>query len=291
MIPKLAVKPSKATVVSLECQLAQVQMKRFLNGDNIPEELLKELEAHLRACPDCLAIAKGEKQAVEAHMVATPAEAAAIRQKMPATSALDVLKQPKTLMLSIGLAVVLIVMSTVLRDPTKLLGAKASTTVAATEEKSKSEDEPKAESTKAHEEEPKTTDTKASEPEKKEPETNTKPATEAAVKPEPPKTTDSTKPKDEQPTGHSTPPGPAASAVQAAREAVKPTTPAPKTTEPPKAATTQPKLNTQPIVEAKEGGAKPSGATKAPAKRPAAKTTRRKPATKAAEGGVKVYKD
>jgi len=275
-------------VMSLECQLAQVQIKRFLNGDNIPEDLLKDLEQHLVSCSDCLAVAKGERAAVESHMVATPGDVVQIRQKAPATSVFDVFKQPKTLLLSAGLGVVLILMSTIMRDPTKFLGGKAiAAHPAATKEEPTSE-EPTSD---------KKADEKKTEDVKKPVEPETKPTESAAAptKPEehqaePPKTSTTTQPHDEQ-AGHSTPPGPAAAAVRAAQEAAKKSSPS---------VPGQPTLSTHPILEVKEGNATPpKSAAKPKAPAPQRTTARRttprpKPATKSkpkSTGGVKIYKD
>lgn len=282
MLNKLAIKSTKAAVMSLECQLAQVQIKRFLNGDNIPEDLLKDLEQHLVSCSDCLAVAKGERAAVESHMVATPGEVVQIRQKAPATSVFDVFKQPKTLLLSAALGVVLILMSTIMRDPTKFLGGKAiAAHPAATKEEPTSE-EPTSD---------KKADEKTTEDVKKPVEPETKPTESAApTKPEehqaePPKTSTTTQPHDEQ-AGHSTPPGPAAAAVKAAQEAAKKNSPS---------MPGKPTLSNNPILEVTEGKATPAKPAATAAKTPAPKrtttrrtTTRPKPKS---EGGVTIYKD
>ena len=306
MLNKLAIKSSKAAVVSLECQLAQVQIKRFLNGDNIPEDLLKDLEQHLLSCSDCLAVAKGERDAIEAHMVATPAEAAQIRQKAPASNVLDVFKQPKTLALSVGLGVVLILMSTIMRDPTKLLGAKAINAhpeTAKVETETKGEEESKPTGEKATEKTAEHGDEKA--PDKAtDPKTGqeAKPTDEhAATAPATDVKQPETKPTDTPhtttaPAGQSTPPGPASAALKAAQEAAKKSTPKPD-------ATGKPTLGAHPIVEVTEGNAKPPVTkTTKPTPKPTTKATaprrapHRRPAPKPAvkhapksNGGIKIY--
>ena len=274
MIPKLAQKSNRATVLSLECQLAQVQIKRFLNGDNIPEELLKDLETHLLHCEDCLAVAKGQKSAVESHMVATPSAAVTARQSKPASNILDVFKQPKTLLLSVALAAVLIAMSTIMRDPTKLFGTKAIANL------------PAAESTSGTDETSSNGDEKP-DAAKSDPETATKTeppkAAEAeATKSAPDETTKATEPP--------TPPGPAAAAIEAARDA---TQSAPTSTA--TGATGKPTLTKQPIIEANEKSSAPKATTQKATKPAARRTTRTKPAPrKPAQkktNEVKVYID
>lgn len=285
MANKLAIKSTKAAVMSLECQLAQVQIKRFLNGDNIPEDLLKELEQHLLSCTDCLAVAKGERAAVEAHMVANAGEAVAVRQSAPASSVFDVFKQPKTVLLSVALGVVLIVMSTVLRDPTKLLGTKA---IAAHPEATRTESatqDPEAEDE---------TDTKETQKDVKDP---VEPAETKATTPDTtqaePKKPESTPPvSDEKPrdetAGHTTPPGPAAAAVKAAQQAVEKG----KSSVPGK-----PTLTKSPIVEVTEGKPKaspPKATTRrtTPRKSTTRRTTPRRTTSKPKSGGgVKIYKN
>ncbi len=266
MAAKLATKSQKTSVLSLECQLAQVQIRRFLNGDNIPEELLKELENHLKHCSDCLAVAKGEKAAVEAHMIATPSAAVAERQSRPLTGVLDVFKQPKTLLLSVALAVVLIVMSTVLRDPTKLLGTKAIGSFAGTVS-----------------EEVKPGD-KASEPSDKVKESGDDPTDADHPGPSEP---DKKASVAQNATGDQTA-SPAEAAVAAARDAAKQDTPAPESTakEPSKpvtsvpGATGHPTLGKRPILEANEGSGKPKPPAVHGSTRRRTSTTRRSTTTK-----------
>lgn len=118
-------------VQNIECQLAQVQLKRYLNGEELPAELLTDLETHLEECRDCREAAK--QRSVAAPKSAPKLDLKALVSPRPATAAVDrpSLKNSKTILLSAGLAVVLIAMSTILRDPTKFLGAKADESVKA----------------------------------------------------------------------------------------------------------------------------------------------------------------
>jgi hypothetical protein len=163
-------------VQNLECQIHVVLMKRFLDGDELGPELQEQLEQHLKACPSCRAILENEKTSIEEVLDGPSAPAnpvmAWMQSVMPgsktrsgyavtdAHSALmapttvhrpapgmAAFKNPQVLMLSAALAVVLILMSTVFRDPTRFLGPKAAAkpaVAAPAEGESKTED-PKAE--------------------------------------------------------------------------------------------------------------------------------------------------
>jgi hypothetical protein len=139
-------------VQNIECQIATVLMKRFLDGDNLPQSLTDDLERHLKACPTCKSILDQESADIDeildqpqkqqswiSKLAGQPATAsgfvtasagealmqAGARTYVPEAPGLAVLKNPKVLFLSIALAATLIVMSTVLRNPTNLLGPKA----------------------------------------------------------------------------------------------------------------------------------------------------------------------
>lgn len=151
-------------VQNIECQLSTVLMKRFLDGDNLPQELLDELEQHLRVCPSCQSIVQNEKVTLEevldgpkaatgisammgkltgkpvtagGFVTAGPAEAllhASSRTYAPAPG-MAAFKNPKVLFLSGALAVVLIIMSTILRNPSNLLGPRADSKLVAANQK------------------------------------------------------------------------------------------------------------------------------------------------------------
>ena len=143
-------------IQNIECQIATVLMKRFLDGDNLPQNLLDDLEKHLKVCPSCQQVLKNEKADIEEVLdgVSAPKGVAAMIGKFaaqPATASgfatagageallqasyhtsqtssqgMAVFKNPKVLFLSIALATVLIAMSTLLKNPTQFLGSKAS---------------------------------------------------------------------------------------------------------------------------------------------------------------------
>jgi len=167
-------------VQNIECQLSTVLMKRFLDGDNLPQEVLDDLEKHLRVCPTCQNVIDNEKVSLEEVLdgpthapsgiaammgkftgksstpggfaMAGPAEAllhASSRTYAPAAPGMAAFKNPKVLFLSGALAIVLIAMSTILRNPSNLLGPKAAAVYGQT-----SEENP-APSTNEHATEPK----------------------------------------------------------------------------------------------------------------------------------------
>ena len=51
-------------VQSIECLLTQAQMKRYLAGAEFSDELLVPLERHLKVCPDCMAEANRQREAL-----------------------------------------------------------------------------------------------------------------------------------------------------------------------------------------------------------------------------------
>ncbi len=158
-------------VRNIECQLAQGQVRRYLNGDPLSDVAVEQLEDHLGECPDCneffqdckqeLIEDKAESEIEEE--VYAPAQSSAsseisavprflvdaIRQKREtldkvvkpiATHAVinDVREErqsfksyTKPLAYSIVLAGVLIAMSTFMRDPSRVLGDRVETALPA----------------------------------------------------------------------------------------------------------------------------------------------------------------
>ncbi|MCH7904271.1 MAG: hypothetical protein IH944_06845 [Armatimonadetes bacterium] len=160
-------------VQNIECQLAKAQMRRFLTGEAMPDELVSDLEGHLKACPECMADANRQRGALNAMLTdkiigGKPTAKAVVKPKPQGVTGRfvrrrsesgtavadkavveptlrtprDVLNAPdrqfkskiktkvksstaKTLVYSLGLAVVLVLMSTVFKDPTRLFGPKA----------------------------------------------------------------------------------------------------------------------------------------------------------------------
>lgn len=163
------------SVPRVECHLARAQLKRYIAGATLPDEILAELERHLHACPDCLAEAQRMKEALMAgrpldapapqsplKMVTQLAQAFTAKlpgsvQVAPADEGL--INRPGTplftesrvnlriLATSGALALTLIAMSTILRDPTRLLGPKAHAPVEASAPKGEVKEETSREKT------------------------------------------------------------------------------------------------------------------------------------------------
>lgn len=124
-------------VASLECKLAQVQLQRYLEGGPMSPEAVRALEEHLTSCPSCRATLAAETPSPKpAPIPETPVTHAVVETPAPTAEAP---KTPwiralvdripgrfRTLTLSIALAACLVAMSTFAKDPTQLLGPRAS---------------------------------------------------------------------------------------------------------------------------------------------------------------------
>ncbi len=110
-------------------------------GDEIPEQLLEELRHHLSECEGCKSESVRLRDALASVAPGTsPAPGASadtgnsglvgrLLARIPAVPEgrlKSALKAPKTVGMSIGLAVVVVLLSTVFRNPTAALGPKAS---------------------------------------------------------------------------------------------------------------------------------------------------------------------
>ncbi|MBS1704366.1 MAG: zf-HC2 domain-containing protein [Armatimonadetes bacterium] len=62
-------------LLNIECQLTQAQMARYLAGENLPADTVKQLERHLAECANCRDAAEAKKQDLElaAQSPSTPA--------------------------------------------------------------------------------------------------------------------------------------------------------------------------------------------------------------------------
>lgn len=118
-------------------------------GDEIPEPLLEELRSHLNECEGCKSESVRLRDALASVAPGTsPASGSAsaagrfgpldkflaMIPAIPEGRLKSALKAPKTVGLSIGLAVVVVLLSTVFRNPTAALGPKASESAALAEE-------------------------------------------------------------------------------------------------------------------------------------------------------------
>ncbi|MCU0316993.1 MAG: hypothetical protein MUC92_10410 [Fimbriimonadaceae bacterium] len=145
-------------VQNIECQLIQVQLKRYLKGDDLPQELISDIERHIATCPECLAIAKGEKPLpAAAPKISSPSILTRLMARITSAkgqetptpqnwkdACANLLSNRKLLLQSVGLVVVLAVMMFLLRDPTRLFGPKGNVALAATEATQEEEQEPSA---------------------------------------------------------------------------------------------------------------------------------------------------
>ncbi|MFN8220209.1 MAG: zf-HC2 domain-containing protein [Fimbriimonadales bacterium] len=137
---------------SLECKLAQGQISRYLTGDRLSPEALVDLEAHVAECDDCREIIAERRRTLEKVVASAravvevpdseeeaPEEAASAPAKTAKPSVraklLDQIgkggkNNAKPLILSSALAVVLVAMSYVAKDPTRLFGTKLASSAA-----------------------------------------------------------------------------------------------------------------------------------------------------------------
>lgn len=125
-------------VQNIECQIAQAQLGRYLAGESFSPEMLVQLEGHLSKCPECKADAAKRREELRARRPEpetseAPAKAAPKARRMAlvdlARERSDAAKPnpslAKPLLYGGALAVVLIGMSYLARDPSALLGQKA----------------------------------------------------------------------------------------------------------------------------------------------------------------------
>lgn len=152
-------------VKNVECQIVQAQMRRYLAGEEMAQAIVSDLEAHLKGCADCMATAQLERQSLASVLTnritgksRKPAslDAPAPQSPIPFATKLapkglrsskatiqapvDILDTPdeqhapkpkkktidlKTVAYSLGLAVTLVVISTVMKDPTAIFGPRA----------------------------------------------------------------------------------------------------------------------------------------------------------------------
>ena len=157
---------------NVECHLARAQLKRLGQGEQLPAEIDADLEQHLRICEECRLeavrlrqVLMGDAAPVEPKAKVKPTDlilqmgelirSLISRLPLPGAKRLapsksngwmndpgtpfvkDSRVNMRVAFTSIGLALTLIAMSTILRDPTALLGAKAGSKTAATQKESK----------------------------------------------------------------------------------------------------------------------------------------------------------
>ena len=110
------------SVKKLECQLAQAQLGRYLVGDAISPEALVQLEKHFEVCGECQHEIKSRKQRLEGED-SLPVQA--VVQPAGSTQALEQKKlKLKPLILSSALALTLVAMSYLSKNPASVFGNK-----------------------------------------------------------------------------------------------------------------------------------------------------------------------
>ncbi len=137
---------------NLECQIAQAQMGRYLGGEGLSSEAISQLETHVRACTDCKAAIQERRRALESVLALPLTEdipalkvsrsvnikpasmkwVDAIRREPsePATPEARKKARWRTPAYAGGLVVVLVAMSMLSKEPTKVFGNRAIDTVA-----------------------------------------------------------------------------------------------------------------------------------------------------------------
>ena len=148
-------------VQNVECRLAKVQIKRFLLGQELPPDVVRELEGHLRICNDCSeelekirkelsSYAEVRMRGSEPEPQIDPEPELDSRPKPKRRTVTQVLidwmwpatdrpaneggpfqRYGKTVLLTIVLVAVMVAMGTVLKDPTLLFGDRAATSLGA----------------------------------------------------------------------------------------------------------------------------------------------------------------
>lgn len=148
---------------SLICQLVETQVVRYLAGEALSDEALRQLDDHIGGCPDCRSFLEAKKAELTSALRPTatppknprervlqaivdarrldepaPAPRRAASASAPATSAAN--PAPKTvrpanlqwkpLALSVALALVLVAMSALTSNPATVFGRKASEVLA-----------------------------------------------------------------------------------------------------------------------------------------------------------------
>ncbi len=141
-------------VETIECQIVQGQLGRYLAGDALPSEAVRELERHIGGCSICQSEVATRRATLHALLGVAPEVPEAnplldlLRQRSSSTTTMPThavtphLTEPappveteltlaprrlftKPILLSAGLAVVLIAMNVLTKGPTDLLGPRA----------------------------------------------------------------------------------------------------------------------------------------------------------------------
>lgn len=142
-------------VETIECQIVQAQLARYLMGDALSPEVVSEIESHVAGCSLCRLEVADRRATLQSLLGGAPAQTTrfntdilidALREKTPTSHAvvdspatqsaptrpLTARNLSKPLMYGTALAVVLLGMSYFGKNPTSILGERAATTMPAT---------------------------------------------------------------------------------------------------------------------------------------------------------------
>lgn len=119
-------------VQNVECQIAQLQIIRFLKGEAVSGDMVEQLEAHIGQCSECRAyLAERKQELLSLVGEERPSTRSSTTSKLTTKDKAVVATPPsaakfswKTAAYAGGLTVVLLSMSLLSRNPTSFLGAK-----------------------------------------------------------------------------------------------------------------------------------------------------------------------
>lgn len=138
-------------VQNIECKLVQAQLNMIVAGEKFPRDVLEDVDDHLRVCADCRESLEAKKNALRRRVELAAPETVPTKVGAPnvnlgggipaayapthAVAQIEddepvsekTIKQWKPVIYSVGLALILVAMSWIARDPTRLFGERAST--------------------------------------------------------------------------------------------------------------------------------------------------------------------
>ncbi|MEQ1932367.1 MAG: zf-HC2 domain-containing protein [Fimbriimonadaceae bacterium] len=132
-------------VQNIECRIAQAQMGRYLGGLGLSDEAVAQLESHIRSCNDCSSALLTRRVELEA-LIALPKEdfpalqettpqpterprlVDALRAIVTADGDVHPKRNSKPIAYSAALTILLVGMSFIAKDPTRLFGERAADT-------------------------------------------------------------------------------------------------------------------------------------------------------------------
>jgi len=67
-------------VTNIECQLVRAQISRYLRGEELPADVMRQLEAHLLACDECKEVLLARKSELRARLAKSPEKRNALKE-------------------------------------------------------------------------------------------------------------------------------------------------------------------------------------------------------------------